>query len=318
MEDLWSITASVLGVFLLMGAGAFCRQQDWLTPEADRSLANLTANLLLPGYFIQRIVVSPQQDTMGGVWAATVFGFAITAGGILLAFSFARTIGPWIGLRDDRSQRAFGLCVGVCNYGFIPFPLAEQFYPGAVIDLILHNVGVNLALWSIGIVVVSGSARGGWRKALLNPAFLSVILALIFRQFALGDRIPGSIMYVIENLGSCAIPMGLMLSGAIIVDFLRDSAWRGSVGVLVSTVLLRHLVFPIMMLAAASFFAAAMSLRQVILLQAAMPVAVFPIVLVRLYQCDTETAFKVVITSSILGILTIPIWLGIGQWWLAL
>ncbi len=318
MEDLWPIVASVLGVFLVMGVGAFCRHRDWLTPEADRSLASLTANVLLPAYFMQKILGSPQYESLAGAWAPPAFGFVATAGGMLIALVFARTIGPLIGLREDSSQRAFALCAGVCNYGFIPLPLAEQFYPNAVIDLIVHNVGVNLALWSIGIAIISGSARSGWRKALFSPAFLSVVLAMGLRQSSLGDQIPRSILAAINSLGACGIPMGLMLSGAIIVDFLRESKWVGSTPVMASAILLRQVLFPCLMLIAAGAWAGTSSLREVMMLQAAMPVAVFPIVLVRLYQRDTETALRVVLASSLLGIVTIPLWLAIGQWWLGI
>ena len=211
MEELWPIVASVLGVFLVMGVGAFCRHRDWLTQEADRSLASLTANVLLPAYFMQKILGSPQYESLAGAWAPPAFGFVATAGGMLLALGFARSVGPLIGLRDDSSQRAFAICAGVCNYGFIPLPLAEQFYPSALIDLIVHNVGVNLALWSIGIAILSGSARNGWRKALFSPAFLSVILAMGLRQSSWGSQIPTPILACINSLGDCGIPMGLLL-----------------------------------------------------------------------------------------------------------
>ena len=54
------------------------------------------------------------------------------------------------------------------------------------------------------------------------------------------------------------------------------------------------------------------------MLQAAMPAATLPIVLVKLYQRDTETALRVVLSTSLLGILLIPVWLAVGQWWLGL
>jgi hypothetical protein len=51
----------------------------------------------------------------------------------------------------------------------------------------------------------------------------------------------------------------------------------------------------------------------VVLLQAAMPAAVFPIVLVRMYSRDTTTAIQVIVSTSIAGLILIPIWLFIGK-----
>ena len=110
--------------------------------------------------------------------------------------------------------------------------------------------------------------------------------------------------------------MGLLLSGALIVDFLRDWKWQGSFGVIVSAITIRQSIMPAIMLLTAGAVAGTTELRQVMMLQAAMPVAVFPIVLVRLYDRDTETALRVVLSTSIAGIVLVPIWLAIGSWWL--
>ena len=318
MQSLLPTLTSVLGVFLVMGIGAFCRRRDWLTPEADRTLANLTANVMLPSYFAHRILTSPQFASAAAAWTPPVFGFALTTLGFLIAFVFAKQLGRFIGLDTDSKQRAFALCVGICNYGYIPLPIAEQSYPDAVIDLILHNVGVDLALWSVGIMIISGSAAGNWKRALLSPPFIAVIFASLMRQFGGDGMVPAPIMAALGKLGGCAVPMGLLLSGAIIVDFLRGSDWTGSRNIVLASIGIRQLLLPAMMLGIAGSVGMTIELKQVMMLQAAMPAAVFPIVLVRLYQCDTETALRVVLSTSLAGILLIPVWLSVGAWWLGL
>lgn len=317
MNELWPIITSVLAVFLVMGVGALCRRRGWLTPEADRTLANLTANVFLPAYFVHKILDSQEFEAFSSAWAPPAFGFGLTAFGFGMALLFARTIGPKVGLDSDAKQRAFALCVGICNYGYIPLPLAEQFYPDAEIELILHNVGVDLALWSIGIAIVSGGA-GNWKRAVLSPPFIAVIIAFALRQFGGVDLVPGPIFKAIGKMGSCAIPLGLLLSGAIIVDFLRGSNWSGSLPVIVSSIGIRQVVMPAIMLLIAGVLAPSADLKQVIMLQAAMPAAVFPIVLVRLFDRDTETALRVVVATSLAAIVLIPVWLALGTWWLAL
>lgn len=132
----------------------------------------------------------------------------------------------------------------------------------------------------------------------------------------MGALLPTPILNAIGALGDCAIPMGLILSGAIIVDFLRGSNLLGAPGVILSAIGIRQVLLPVLMLIATKLLVQSTDLRQVMMLQAAMPVAVFPIVLVRLYDRDTETALRVVLSTSLAGIVLIPVWLAIGQWWL--
>ena len=56
-----------------------------------------------------------------------------------------------------------------------------------------------------------------------------------------------------------------------------------------------------------------LEMRQVLLLQAAMPAAVFSVILTRLYEQDVKTAVAAIIGTSIIGLISIPIWLYVGQ-----
>jgi len=44
-----------------------------------------------------------------------------------------------------------------------------------------------------------------------------------------------------------------------------------------------------------------------------MPAAVFPIIMARHYQGDPATAMRVVIGTSVVGLVTIPLWIRFGM-----
>lgn len=313
MSDLWPITSRVLGVFLVMVVGALGRRIGWLTTESDRSLANLTASVLLPSLFFHRIVTSEQFSSLGETWGAPAIGFAFTSLGFVIGAGTAWLIGPWIGLNDGASRRAFALCVGICNYGYIPLPLAEYFYPDSVVTLIVHNVGVDLALWSVGVLVLSGSLTTHWKRAVFSPPLMAVVLAMLVRQTGCDRWIPDSIFQATESLGQCAIPMGLVLSGAIMVDYIKETRWREHLRMVLMAMVLRQGILPALMMGFAVFFVADRRMDEVLLLQAAMPSATFPIVMVRLFDQDSGTALRVVLGTSIFAVLTIPLWLILGK-----
>lgn len=330
--DFLQIAASVFSVFLLMGVGAVCRLRQWLTAQADISLAKLTTKVLLPSLFLDRILTDESLTSLMSVWQPPVFGFLETAGGFWLALFLARKIGPWFGLVTDGQHRAFALSAGLCNYGYIPLPLAQIFYPDAEVELIFHNVGVDLALWSVGVAIITGGKTGAgsvanpagprWRRwpqnvgKMISPPLMAVALAVTIRGLGLTPWIPGSVMKTVHWLAGTSIPMGLMLSGAIIIDFVRAADWTGSFRTIAAAMGFRQLLMPVLMLLIAGVMASSMDLKQVLLLEAAMPAAIFPIVLVRLHDGDTTTALRVVLSTSISAIVLIPVWMAIGQWWL--
>ncbi len=316
MNDLLPIISKVSGVFLVMAVGALARKRHWLTREADSSLANLTANVLLPALFLDRVLAGSQIDSLMVAWVPPAIGFASTAFGLVTALFFVRRLGRFFGCEADSSQRAFALGVGICNYGYIPLPLAQAFYPAAEVDLILHNVGVDLALWTVGIWVIAGGKEWKLRRALLSPPIVAIVIAIAIKQSGAGSYLPQPFMHMTHVLAQCAIPLGLVLSGAIIMDYIRLANWRTSAKPILAAILFRQAFMPLCMLGAASLLSLSLSVKEVVVLQAAMPSAVFPIVLARLYDRDTSTALRVILGTGLFGIITIPLWLYAGGQWL--
>ncbi len=92
-----------------MAVGALARKRHWLTREADSSLANLTANVLLPALFLDRVLAGSQIDSLMVAWVPPAIGFASTAFGLVTALFFVRRLGRFFGCEADSSQRAFAL-----------------------------------------------------------------------------------------------------------------------------------------------------------------------------------------------------------------
>ena len=49
---------------------------------------------------------------------------------------------------------------------------------------------------------------------------------------------------------------------------------------------------------------------------AAMPAAVFPIIMARHYGGHAPTALRIVIGTTVIGLLTIPLWIKLGLWFI--
>jgi predicted permease len=54
----------------------------------------------------------------------------------------------------------------------------------------------------------------------------------------------------------------------------------------------------------------------VILIQAAMPAAVIPVIIAKHYGGDPGAAMRIVLVTSIAGLVTIPFWIQMGMRWI--
>ena len=70
------------------------------------------------------------------------------------------------------------------------------------------------------------------------------------------------------------------------------------------------------MIAAARWLPCPPELRNVLLIQAAMPSAVMPVILAKLYGGDPRLALRIILCTSIGALVTIPWWIQHGLRWI--
>ena len=321
----WPVMLSaVAGVFAVIAAGAAARRTGLLTDAADDSLLRAQLNVLTPAFVLSVLLGRKELLNPAALLLPPAVGFGTTLLGFGLALAVASLLGRRIGLADARQRRTFALCVGMFNYGFIPIPLAEALFrdeaggpdAGVLGTLFVHNVGVDVAMWSVGLVVLAGRLDRGWWRPLINAPIASIVLALLMNATGTYRYVPAFLTQAFDLLGRCAIPAALVLTGATIADVAARAKLHHGTGVIASAVLLRLGLLPAAFLALAWLLPASADLKRVMVLEAAMPAAVFPIVLTRLYGGDLPTAVRVVLGTSALGLLTIPLWLTFGFGWL--
>jgi predicted permease len=74
-------------------------------------------------------------------------------------------------------------------------------------------------------------------------------------------------------------------------------------------------IFPMLILAAAKWLPLSIELKRVLVVQAAMPAGLMPIIIARHYGGQPLTAVQIVLGTTILALLTIPLWLRVGLAW---
>ncbi|MGC9452802.1 MAG: AEC family transporter [Oceanipulchritudo sp.] len=306
-----TILEAALPVFLLLLLGYALRRGRVLTAEADSSLMKLVIRVFYPCLYLDFIIGNPALKGAANILTAPVVGFFTTAGGFLVAYGVARAIG----LKRGEGLRTFTFSNGIYNYGYIPIPLILALFPGRETAgvLLVHNVGVEVAVWTVGILLLVGRFERGMLRKLINPPLLALGVALFVNGTGLDGAVPDWLGSLVGMLGACSVPIGIILAGASIADLLNWQQMRELPRVPLASIGVRLALLPALFLAAAAFLPGiSTELRQVIIVQAAMPAGIFPIVLSRHYGGDAGVAVKVVLATTLACVVTMPLWLRLG------
>ena len=309
-----AIVAAVLPVYLLAVIGVFLRKTGMLTADMDKGLMRLTIHFLYPALILDKMLGSSLLQRHDVVLTTLL----TAAGIILLGFGVSAVTGHLLGLRRGTGIRTFTLSAAIQNFGYVAVPIVAALYgtSDSLGLLFVHSLGVELCIWTVGLMLLRGAARPDWRL-FLNGPIVAVLLGLLLSWSGFAEKcsdvspLTTSVLRQGLNwLGSCAFPIALLLIGATISDLFGQEKF--SLKVVLGSLLVRGLIMPVVILLAAKFLPVALELKQVLVVQAAMPAAVTPIIIARHYGGQPGVAVQVVLATSILGILTIPLLLTFG------
>lgn len=300
---------AVAPVVALIGLGTLLRRTNWVSEAGEANLMDLVVRLLTPCLIFESVASRPAAGSVTDMLLPPFVGFVLTSLSLAVAWYAARSLGLTIG----HGLRTFALAVGITNYGYLPLPLMDTLFgPESRAMLFMHNAGLEAAIWTTGVLIVTGdSPRAAWRK-LLNAPLLALVLALVCRLTGANEHIPAVVWQFIHMLAVCAIPLGLLMSGASVAPHLNDPKELVNPRVLLTAWLLRLAILPWVYLLAARYLPLAADLKQVLVIQAAMPAAVISVIVARIYGGQPLVAVQIILGTTALAVFTIPFWIKFG------
>lgn len=304
------LLSAVLPVFLVMGTGALLRRLGILKPEGDGSLIALAVNVTYPCFILENIVGNSSLRDAANVWLPMMCG----AGFMIIAGALSWLSGPLFGLRAGPVRRTFALACSIQNYGYLPIPIMRVLFPHGdwMGVLFVYSLGIELVLWTAGVWLMDPHAKGAAKKA-INPVVLSIVIGLGLNLLPWTDWLHSPAAWLLTSvqggvhlLGQMAVPLGLLVVGATLGDLLALPGWHTDWRTALGGIVMRLVVLPLTMLGMLWLLPATMEFRHVIAIQAAMPAAVFPMIIARRYGGDEATAMRVVVVTTLVSLLTIP------------
>ena len=313
------IIPAVLAIMIVIGTGFTARKLDWITAESDQGILKLLLNILMPCLIFSSMLNNPFITGSDNSYKAPIFGFLIASSTVLITWLCSATIFRFGIFKDIAAQRPFSVTIGLQNYGFVAIPILFSLGQGDLLGLLmLHNVGVELAVWTTVQLVFTGSLKIENLKKLINGPSTAIVLVMTLNFTGLAPHIPAYIVKASQMIGQAAIPIGIILIGCTLYNSFQEKAFsKLSKTELIQTVILgnvmRSVILPLYVIyVTLNFLSISEELTRVLLIQAAMPAALFPIILSRLFKVRTEVAMVSASSSLLLSLITIPFWVEYG------
>lgn len=281
-----AIIGIISPVFIIAAIGFFWSQQK--LPYNGEFISRFVMNIASPCLIVATL--STVEIASNDVWQLSI----ITLTGLvlyMLVYAIVAYFSPhdWRGLFNT---------VVFANTGNMGVPIAYFAFgdKGLAMALVVFMV-TSLLHFSIGVSLPSG---GHLLKTLAKaPVFYAAIMA--FALLLLPVHLPELVFNSIDLIGDTAIPL-MLLSLGVSLHSLKLSLFKRSLAYALLRLLLGFAVGVLL----SEWFALEGTLRGVVIIQSAMPSAVFNYLIASRYQREEATVAGVVVLSTILSFASLP------------
>ena len=310
METSLAVFFAILPIFLIIGFGFLAPQFGWLNADSELSLMKLVINLLYPALIFNFILGNNILRQPGNLLLPPLLGFVM----VVVGFSLSMIVAHKFKIGDPQECNTFAFITGIQNSVYFPLPIIALLFERQTIGvLMVFNLGVEIALWLFGVgFILSPRNPISILKRIFSVPVVAIVIALLVNYHGYDRNVPEFAFEAFRLLGQCTIPLALLLIGATFADFKTSAKLFVGLKVPFLASVVRLVVMPVLVLLVAFFLPISTELKRVVVVQAAMPCAVFPILLARHFDGSPVIAFKAVFSTTLLSLLTIPLWIRAG------
>jgi predicted permease len=269
-----------------------------------KSLTGLVYILLLPALVLDVLWQAPLGlDSLRIVLLAA---FGIVSATLLATLIFRRDRVP------DTTRGALILASGWGNATYLGLPVLEQTFGSGFRSVALHyDLFANTPLLlTLGVWVAQQHGRAGAARSPLAeiarvPALWAAVIAVILNLYQVPA--PEGMAKVLNMLGN-SVPSLMLL--ALGMGLRWDLLSLRCLPAILPVVLIQLLITPFILYWASLGVGLEGELRAAVILEAAMPTMVLGMVICDRYQLDTGLFAAATTLSTVLSLLTLPLWYG--------
>ena len=289
----------VLILFFMIGLGYVAQKTKLLSADIRGPLTSYVINLALPLFILHNMNFDFDRQIL--INSLAVLGMSVGTYIVmtLLSVLYAKRskLPP-----DKLPAYQFGMVFS--NVGFMGYPLiAGLFGAEAVFYAVIFSIAFESFVWTYGVSIFRKEGKINF-KSLITPNLVALATGLIL--FLLDFRWPDVLANGIEMVGRTATPLSMIVVGMMLAEVQLKDMIKDIKPFIISVY--RLVIIPAFTLGIYWFVGMRGLNLAVPVMIMTTPIATYGAILASYYKKDFREATRLVIISTLLSLVTIPIW----------
>ncbi len=297
---------SIFSIISMILIGVFFSYKKWFNHDTATLFSKIVVNISVPGFMISNLVANYTKSKLMEVSS----GFIIPFTSMLIMYLLGFLIAKWINVPENR-RGIFAATLSISNTLFVGLPINLALYGNDSVPYVFIYFIVNVSFfWTIGAWGISrdGGLKGKLLsknnlKKIFNVPLVSFLIAVII--IFLEIPLPKFIMDTSKYMGNLLTPLSMLYIGITIylIDF-KKLVWDKSMTFILIG---RFIISPLIVYYLASLISLPLLMKNVFMIQSAMPAMTVTTVLAQEAGADYEYATVVTTLTTIFTLIVIPI-----------
>lgn len=299
---------SISGILVILGmilVGFIIGEKGWFDDKSRGLLAKLVTQVALPCYMLYTIT---QRFTAADL-LKMLPALRFPALSMVILLGIATAVARIFAVRQDRR----GLFISMffnSNTIFVGLPINQALFGDASIPYVLIYYMCNTTFfWTLGTYLIQQDGEGEAQfdlktslKKVFSPPLMGFLLGLVLVMLQI--KLPAFLASDLQYLGNLTTPLSMIFIGLSVSHVGVKQLVLGKDQLLI--LLGRFLVAPLLMASIVYWLPLPSLMKQVFIIQSAMPVMTNAPVVARLYGADSDYAAVMVTETTLATMVVIP------------
>lgn len=302
---------SILSIILIISLGYILTARGWFDENSSKLLVNLVVKISLPLLMIHDLMNNFDREKL----LTSAGGLVVPFTSIALCYLLSFVVSSIAKIQTGR-QGVFRSMFFNSNTIFMGLPInLALFGEKSLPYVLLYFIANTIYFWTLGVYEINRDGNDCRQKVfsvemlkqILSPPLMGFLGAVI--MIMLGIKLPAFLMETFKYLGNLTTPISMLFIGITIHSIdIKTIKINKDMLVLFAG---RFIISPLSILLLTIAFPIPSLMRNVFVIQAAMPVMTNTAIVSKAYGADSEYVAVMITATTIATIFVVPVYMAI-------